>query len=112
MSVSPTTTKKARKPRIEVRRFAGTQEHAEQLSHLRIAHLTDLHFGRVTPMAVQRHAVQLTNDGKPDLVVITGDFVCHSQLYLESLIETLSKIEAPVLAVLGNHDYWSGADEV
>jgi predicted MPP superfamily phosphohydrolase len=107
MSPSP-----QKKPRIAVRRFAGTAAHAQQLAHLRVAHLTDLHFGRVTPLAVQRHAVELTNAEQPDLVVITGDFVCHSQLYLDQLIETLSQLRAPTLAVLGNHDYWSGADEV
>jgi predicted MPP superfamily phosphohydrolase len=99
-------------PKIEVRRFAGTEEHASHLSHLRIAHLTDLHFGRVTPLAVQRHAVALTNAAKPDLVVITGDFVCHSQLFLDQLVDVLASIEAPTIGVLGNHDYWSGADEV
>jgi predicted MPP superfamily phosphohydrolase len=111
MSGSATTPKK-RKPRIEVRRFAGTEEHAETLSHLRVAHLTDLHFGRVTPLAVQQRAIELTNAAEPDLVVITGDFVCHSQLYLDSMMETLGRLSAPTVAVLGNHDYWSGAGEV
>jgi uncharacterized protein len=97
---------------IVIRRFLGTEEHAAQLSHIRVAHLTDLHFGRVTPMAVQRRAVELTLASEPDLVVITGDFVCHSQLYLDALVETLSKLSGRVLGVLGNHDYWSGADEV
>jgi predicted MPP superfamily phosphohydrolase len=101
-----------KKPRIAIRRFAGAQEHTEQLAHLRVAHLTDLHFGRVTPLEVQKHAIELTNAERPDLVVITGDFVCHSQLYLDQLAETLSKLRAPCFAVLGNHDYWSGADEV
>jgi hypothetical protein len=102
----------SKKPEIAVRRFAGTAEHAAKLSHLRVAHLTDLHFGRVTPLTVQQHAVELTNAAQPDLVVITGDFVCHSQLYLDPLMETLARLRAPTLAVLGNHDYWSGADEV
>jgi predicted MPP superfamily phosphohydrolase len=97
---------------IELRRFAGPLAYTEQLSQLRIAHLTDLHVGRVTPYAVQRTAVQMTNDEHPDLVVLTGDFVCHSQLYLDQLVEVVSAIDAPKVAVLGNHDYWSGADEV
>jgi predicted MPP superfamily phosphohydrolase len=104
--------KSGKKPSIEVRRFAGAAEHREKIAHVRVAHLTDLHFGRVTPARVQHAAVELTNAEKPDLVVITGDLVCHSQLYLDQLVETLSRIEAPTLAVLGNHDHWSGADEV
>src|SRR3954465_11863158 len=98
--------------RIQLRRFAGPSAYVEQMTPLRVAHLTDLHVGRVTPYAVQREAVALTNSQHPDLVVITGDFVCHSQLYLDQLTEIIDGFDAPVIAVLGNHDYWSGADEV
>jgi len=79
---------------------------------IRIAHLTDQHVGRVTPFAIQRQAIALTNAERPDLVVITGDFVCHSQLYLDQLIELVREFRAPVIGVLGNHDHWAGADEV
>ena len=97
---------------FRLRRFAGPGVHAQALDHLRVAHLTDLHVGRVTPVPIQEMAVRLTNAAKPDLVVITGDFVCHSQLYLDQLSWIVSSFEAPVLCVLGNHDYWSGAEEV
>lgn len=97
---------------FRVRHFAGPQDHADRLTHLRVAHLTDLHVGRVTPMRVQETAVQLTNAERPDLVVITGDFVCHSQMYLDELSSVLQGFDAPVIAVLGNHDHWSGAEEV
>jgi predicted MPP superfamily phosphohydrolase len=97
---------------IELRRFAGPVAYLEQLSHLRIAHLTDQHVGRVTPMEVQRAAVEMTNAEKPDLVLLTGDFVCHSQLYLDELTTLVKGFEAPAIAVLGNHDHWAGADEV
>jgi predicted MPP superfamily phosphohydrolase len=98
--------------RIELRHFAGPAAYLDQIAHLRIAHLTDQHVGRVTPMEVQRAAVEMTNAEKPDLVLLTGDFVCHSQLYLEDLTELVRGFQAPVIAVLGNHDHWSGANEV
>ena len=98
--------------RIRLRRFAGPESYAERIEHVRVAHLTDQHFGLVTPMAVQRAAVAITNAQRPDLVVLTGDFVCHSHAYLDQLEEILSRLSAPALAVLGNHDHWSGADEV
>jgi predicted MPP superfamily phosphohydrolase len=82
------------------------------MTPLRIAHLTDIHVGRVTPYDVQREAVAITNAQNPDLVVITGDFVCHSQLYLDQLTELMRSFHVPVVAVLGNHDYWAGGDEV
>jgi len=108
-SVAPRT----RTPRIHVRRFAGAVDHAESLTRpLRVAHLTDLHVGRVTPMRVQHAAVALTNAEQPDLVVVTGDFVAHSQLWLDALEEVMLGFEAPVVAVLGNHDHWCGGDDV
>jgi predicted MPP superfamily phosphohydrolase len=79
---------------------------------IRIAHLTDQHVGRITPLKIQREAVAMTNAENPDLVVITGDFVCHSQLYLDQLVELMREFRAPVIGVLGNHDHWAGADEV
>ena len=102
----------ARRYGIALRRFAGPATYRSQVSHLRIAHLTDLHVARITPFEVQRTAVEMTNAERPDLVLLTGDFVCHSQLYLDQLAEVIRLFQAPVIAVLGNHDYWSGADEV
>ncbi len=98
--------------RFRIRRFAGPECFLEHLEGLRVAHLTDLHVGRVTPMAVQYDAVSMTNAGEPDLVVITGDFVCHSQVYLDDLTDVISRIDAPVFASLGNHDHWAGAEPV
>ena len=98
--------------RIRVRRFAGPAAYAGAMEPIRIAHLTDQHVGRITPFAIQRQAVALTNAERPDLVVITGDFVCHSQSYLDQLTELVRAFRAPVIGVLGNHDHWAGADEV
>jgi uncharacterized protein len=105
-------SREARRYGIQLRRFAGPAVYGKQVSHLRIAHLTDLHVGRITPFEVQRTAVEMTNAEKPDLVVVSGDFVCHSQLYLDQLTEVIRLFKVPVITVLGNHDYWSGADEV
>jgi len=105
-------TRAALRYRIKLRRFAGPAAYADKIGHLRIAHITDQHVGRVTPFAVQATAVDMANAEQPDLVLVTGDFVCHSQLYLDQLTEVMKMFRAPVIAVLGNHDYWSGADEV
>ncbi len=98
--------------KFRVRRFAGPVAHVDHVDHLRVVHLTDLHVGRITPLPVHFKAVEIANAARPDLVVITGDFVCHSQLYLDALTAVIHAIEAPVMCVLGNHDHWSGADEV
>jgi len=97
---------------IELRRFAGPRVYRHLFTHLRVAHLTDLHVGRVTPLSVQKVAVAMAKAERPDIVVLTGDFVCHSQLYLDQLREVVCGYGVPTFAVLGNHDHWSGADEV
>jgi hypothetical protein len=71
-----------------------------------------MHVGRVTPMAAQREAVAIANAQEPDLIALTGDFVCHSLNYLDELTATLKQLSAPAIAVLGNHDYWAGGEEV
>jgi hypothetical protein len=98
---------------IRLRRFAGSALYSDALaSPIRVAHLTDLHVGLVTPMKVQLAAIEIALRERPDLVVITGDFVCHSHAFLEDLTALMKRIDAPVFAVLGNHDYWAGAQGV
>ncbi len=98
---------------LRLRHFAGHAIYKESLSTpLRIAHLTDQHVGRVTPMRVQKEAIKLALEQNPDLVVLTGDFVCHSELFLEDLSEIMKLITTPKFAVLGNHDHWTNAQAV
>jgi len=81
-------------------------------AHFRIAHITDQHVGRVTPMELQQAAISLVNSKAPDLVLLTGDFVSHSDLFLDDLSFLMSKLHAPSFAVLGNHDHWNDAQGV
>lgn len=105
--------KGAEKFRFRVRRFAAATRYADLLTtRLRVAHLTDMHVGLVTPMKVQHEAINIVNRERPDLVVLTGDFVCHTHAWLDDLTDVLSRLEVPAFAVLGNHDYWAGAQGV
>lgn len=108
----PLGLKKPEKEKFVVRRFAGPAVYERSLDCVRVVHLTDMHVGRVTPMEAQFAAIELANHAKPDVVVITGDFVCHSQKFLDALRAVISGLQAPTYCVLGNHDHWSGADEV
>lgn len=76
-------------------------------SQLRIAHISDLHYAG-NDRLMQR-AVREINASDPDLVCITGDFVSNSKWLPEALAQ-LDGLQAPVYAVPGNWDYWSGAD--
>jgi hypothetical protein len=56
-----------------------------------------------------REIIRQINDLQPSLVLIGGDFVYDDEDNL-SLQEVWSEIDAPVYAVLGNHDYKSGIE--
>lgn len=102
-----------RRTRVRLRSFTGTAHDAAKLARpISVAHLTDLHVGRVTPMAVLHAAVDLVNAQQPDVVAITGDFIAHSLDYLGPLTALIARIEAPVYCTLGNHDHWSGGAAV
>ncbi|MFZ5480138.1 MAG: metallophosphoesterase [Myxococcota bacterium] len=79
---------------------------------LRLAHLTDLHAGIVTPARLLHDAVDLANDSDPDLVVLTGDYVARSLNHLDTLVGALERLRTQAIAVLGNHDHWCGAPAV
>jgi uncharacterized protein len=79
-----------------------------------ITHLSDVHVGAMTPHKRVRRAIELSNAENPDLVLLTGDYVCRSKRWISTMGEQLRGLEArsAVLATLGNHDYWCGAEEV
>jgi predicted MPP superfamily phosphohydrolase len=75
---------------------------------VRIAQLSDIHVGNMTPASHVRAAVAAANAAGPDLIVLTGDYVCWRRSEAELAGEQLAGLRAPrVLAVLGNHDYFT-----
>lgn len=85
----------------------------EALDGLRIAHLTDVHCGKITPAAHIRAAIDLSNSARPDLVVMTGDYVCWHKEEVELLRQQMGGIEAKqVVCTLGNHDYFADGEGV
>ncbi|MBO0780062.1 MAG: metallophosphoesterase [Ktedonobacteraceae bacterium] len=81
----------------------------------RIAQLSDIHVDNSwMDLARLQYIVNLTNQQRPDLIVITGDFVTRYYSDAPAILAALGGLEARdgVLAILGNHDYWSGADWV
>ena len=81
---------------------------------LRVVQLSDFHHSDYTGDAEIGAAVGLANALKPDLIVLTGDFVLagHPEKHAGPCARLLSGLSAPlgVLAIMGNHDYWSGGD--
>jgi predicted MPP superfamily phosphohydrolase len=79
---------------------------------LRIAQLSDLHVGEGTPDGRLIAAVRRVNEEKPDLVLLTGDFVTHSARPISHVPIVLEGLSAPTFAVLGNHDHHVDAKAV
>lgn len=88
-----------------------------QLKGLRIAVISDLHGGAPFIDAAQiERVVTMTNAAKPDLVLLTGDYMTTGRsgiaaghhMPIESMVARLKGLQAPlgVYAVLGNHDNW------
>ncbi|MBN1427053.1 MAG: metallophosphoesterase [Anaerolineae bacterium] len=84
-----------------------------QGDHLRVAHLTDFHIGESLPISYFEDVIKRSNDARPDLVFLTGDFVAgrHHASMLSGLLAHL-RSRYGIYAVLGNHDYWAGADDI
>lgn len=74
---------------------------------LTVAQLSDIHVGSGVPDGRVIHAVRTLNDLKPDLVVLTGDFVTTRFDPVRRVPELLEPIAAPAVAILGNHDHWT-----
>ena len=69
-----------------------------------IAHLSDLHFGRIDPEALEALEADLA-EVKPSLVVISGDLVQRARRrHFRAARDFLERLPAPWLVVPGNHD--------
>jgi uncharacterized protein len=90
----------------------------ESWDGFRLVQLSDLHYDEYFSVVPLRKAVALVNQLRPDLVVVTGDFVTAPLLRssrrlairvaktIEPCARLLAQIRAPlgILATLGNHD--------
>ena len=81
------------------------------LDGFRIVHLSDIHHSPFTDLAHITRAVEMSNELKPDMFVLTGDFVSHEPEYIAPVAEVLGRLasEFGTFACLGNHDHWTDA---
>jgi uncharacterized protein len=84
-----------------------------RLDGFTIAQLSDLHVGNLTPPSHIRSAIDTANALKPDLIALTGDYVCWRRDEVSLVAEQLAGLRAKrVIAVLGNHDYFTWSEGV
>ena len=75
----------------------------------RITQLTDIHHSRILGINEVRRMVNLAQQTKPDMFVLTGDYTTTYRRYIEPCAEALAALRAPegVWAILGNHDHYT-----
>ena len=77
---------------------------------VKIVMMSDLHLGYHNRRADFAKWVDLVNQEQPDMILIAGDIVDISvrPLIEENVAEEFRRLQAPVYACLGNHEYYSG----
>jgi 3',5'-cyclic AMP phosphodiesterase CpdA len=69
-----------------------------------LAHLSDLHFGRVDPALIDP-LLQSLETIRPDVVVVSGDLTQRArEKQFDEAHDFLARIRAPLVVVPGNHD--------
>jgi uncharacterized protein len=79
----------------------------------RIAQLSDIHIGPFMPEEQIHKFAAIANALKPDLIVLTGDYVTFDPNTQYAVVEALAGLRAPfgVYACLGNHDAWARVED-
>jgi uncharacterized protein len=85
----------------------------EAFEGIRIAQLSDFHISPFMPAEEIRRCVTITNQLKPDLIFLTGDYVAWDPEAGPEVAQALSGLRAPygVFGCLGNHEEESGTEE-
>ncbi len=81
---------------------------------LQVGHLTDLHIGNGLEGERLSNTVRQANTLGADVLVLTGDIFDFDPAYIEDGVRRLAALKAPlgVYAVLGNHDTYTGSEEI
>lgn len=84
----------------------------KKITPIKIAVFSDIHLGIFTKKSFLKRIAKKINKIKPDLIFIPGDFVWHLKIgELENGFSCLKDLNAPIFAVLGNHDFGNGLEE-
>ena len=86
----------------------------KRLDGFKIIQLSDTHHSPFTGLEHIKRAVKIANRLRPDIFLLTGDYVSHEREYIPPVAAALGKLKARygIYACLGNHDHWTDADLV
>ena len=75
---------------------------------MRIAHISDIHFGRISAEGIAKALTAEINASEVDLVVVSGDLTQRARRWqLRSAREFLDAFDPPTIVVPGNHDAYA-----
>jgi predicted MPP superfamily phosphohydrolase len=79
----------------------------------KLAFLSDLHMNSAAKLQRAREAARLAISVEPDVIILGGDYLDlrHPSIVqnVATFLAEFREARCPVVAVMGNHDYWSGA---
>jgi predicted MPP superfamily phosphohydrolase len=83
------------------------------LAGLRVALLSDIHFGPYLNGKELDHVVAMANETRPHVTVVTGDFITRDSDPLETCLERLARLraDAGVYGCLGNHEIYADCED-
>jgi predicted MPP superfamily phosphohydrolase len=84
------------------------------LGGFKIVQMSDIHLYPYTQLGLVQEAVSVANALRPDLVVLTGDYVLQTAASIFDLAPVLASLNARygVFSIVGNHDVWTNVDVV
>jgi energy-converting hydrogenase Eha subunit A len=85
----------------------------KELNGLRIAQLSDIHLSPFLSEQELARAVDMANEFRPHLAVVTGDLITSSTDPLDACLGQLGRLrsEAGTLGCHGNHEIYAGAED-
>ncbi len=86
----------------------------KKLDGFKIVQLSDTHHSPFTSLEHITRAIKIANRLRPDMFLLTGDYVSHEREYITPVAAALGKLKSRygTYACLGNHDHWTDADLV
>ncbi len=83
------------------------------LAGLRVAQISDLHVSQYLSIRECARVIDMTNELRPQLTLMTGDLISEAGDPLDDVLRQLSRLraEAGVLGCLGNHEMYAECEE-
>ena len=84
----------------------------QDLHHLRIAQLSDIHLSPFLSRGELRRCVDMANETKPHIAFVTGDLVTGSYDPVDDCLEELRRLrsDAGTFGCMGNHETYIGGE--